>query len=77
MAYKEIKTIKEGFKALTSKNKDGILIGEKLSIKSRWAEHFKLLLNPKHSGQNLVDTSRKYVTTARNEEPVKSPTKEE
>jgi hypothetical protein len=66
VAYKEIKTVNEGFKALTNlcKNKDGILMGDKESIKCRWSEHFKLLLNPKHSGQNLVATSRKYVTTA-------------
>jgi hypothetical protein len=46
-------------------------------IKSRWAQHFKLLLNLKQSGENLVDTSQKYVTTARNKGPVKSPTREE
>jgi hypothetical protein len=53
MVYKEIQTIKGGFKAHTNlcKDKDGILMGDKESIKSRWAEHFKLLLNPKQSGK--------------------------
>jgi hypothetical protein len=80
MAYKEIIMIKEVFKAHTNlcKAKYGTLLGDKDSIKSRWTEYFKQLLNPIQSeeGQEQVTRIRRDVKIT-NEERVEPLIKEE
>ncbi|PSN47814.1 hypothetical protein C0J52_08174, partial [Blattella germanica] len=58
IAYKEIKIIKEGFKARTHlcKGTDGILIGDKEQIKNRWSEYFENLLNSNGKSKGNIES---------------------
>ncbi|PSN38347.1 hypothetical protein C0J52_26725, partial [Blattella germanica] len=71
IAHKEIKIVKEGFKARTHLciGTDGIMLGDKEQIKNRWCEYFENLLNSNGVREEITGPSTILNINIENENP--------